>query len=99
MISSLPTQPIFWAAVFSLIVLIVAWIEYRKLRVRLLYREEQMRRRMYELSILRELGERIGYSLNVQKIVDIISSSLGNLLPYSTVVYMLPNEDGRLTFH
>jgi len=58
-----------------------------------------MKRRMYELSILRELGERIGYSLNVQKIVDIIRGSLGKLLPYSIVAYMLPNEDGRLIFN
>lgn len=59
-----------------------------------------MKRRMYELSILRELGERIGYSLNVQKIVDIISGSLTRLLPFSTVAYMLPlAEEGRLIFH
>ena len=93
------TQPIVLAAAFSLIVLVIALVEYRRVRLALLEREEQMRRRMYELSILRELGERIGYSLNVQKIVDIISSSLGNLLPYSTVVYMIPNEDGRLIYH
>ena len=92
-------QPIVWASLFSLIVLVTTLFAYRKLRVRLLDREEQMKRRMYELSILRELGERIGYSLNVQKIVDIISSSLGNLLPYSVVVYMLPLESGRLLFH
>ena len=93
------TQPIFLAAGFSLIVLVVSWIEYRRLRSKLFEHEEQMKRRLYELAILRELGERIGYSLNVQKIVDIISSSLGNLLPYSSVVYMLPQESGRLLFH
>ena len=92
-------DPIVPAAIFSLVVLVIFWFEYRKLRASLLEREEQMRRRMYELSILRELGERIGYSLNVQKIVDIISSSLGSLLPYSTVAYMMPVESGRLTYH
>lgn len=88
-----------WAASFSAIVLIIFWIEYRRVRARLFRREEQMRQRMYELSILRELGERIGYSLNVQKIVDVITGSLGKLLPYSTVAYMLPNEEGRLIFN
>lgn len=92
-------DPIFWAAIFSLLVLVGAMIEFHRLYARLLDREEQMHRRMYELSILRELGERIGYSLNVQKIVDIISSSLGTLLPYSMVVYMLPAENGRLLYH
>ena len=92
-------DPIFFAAIFSMLVLGVAWFEFRRLYARLVDREELMKRRMYEISILRELGDRIGYSLNVQKIVDIISSSLGNLLPYSVVVYMLPTESGRLLYH
>lgn len=95
-----PLQSVLWAAVFSGIVLIIVLFEYRRVRARLLEHEKQMRRRMYELSILRELGERIGYSLNVQKIVDIISGSLTKLLPFSTVAYMLPEGDeGRLNFH
>src|SRR3989338_2474576 len=95
----IPSDPIFWAAIFSLLVLAAAWFEFRRLYAKLVDREEMMRRRMYELSILRELEERIGYSLNVQKIVDVISSSLGTLLPYSMVVYMLPLESGRLLYH
>ncbi len=86
------------AAIFSGIVLIIFWFEYRRIRKRLFKREEQMRHRMYELSILREIGERIGYSLNIQKIVEVIAGSLGKLLPYSTVAYMLPSEEGRLVF-
>ena len=93
------TQSVLWAAVFSGVVLIIFWFEYRRVRGRLLKHEAQMRHRMYELSILRELGERIGYSLNVQKIVEVITGSLGNLLPYSTVAYLLPNDRGRLDFH
>ena len=93
------TQPITLTIGFSLVVLVVFWFEYRQVRAKLFEREDQMKQRMYELSILRELGERIGYSLNVKKIVDIISGSIGNLLPYSTVAYMLPTEEGRLTFN
>src|SRR3989344_9196462 len=96
---SVPTDPIFWAAMFSLLVLFIAWFEYRRVYRKLAAREVVMKRRMYELAILRELGERIGYSLNVQKIVEIISSSLGNLLPYSAVLYMLPPASGRLLYH
>ncbi len=58
-----------------------------------------MTRRMYEVSILKELGERIGYSLNVQKIVDVITGSLRRLLPYSTVSYLLFTDEGRVVFH
>ncbi len=93
------SQSLLWAAIFSGIVLIIFWLEYRRVRARLLTREEQMKHRMYELSILRELGERIGYSLNVHKIVDVITGSLGRLLPYSSVSYILPTEDGRLAFN
>lgn len=59
-----------------------------------------MKHRMYEVSILREIGERIGYSLDVRKIVEIISGSLGKLLPYSTVAFMLPHPsaEDRLFF-
>lgn len=92
-------QSVFWTAVFSAVVLVIFLFEYRRVRRRLLRREEQMRHRMYELSILREIGERIGYSLNVQKIVDVITGSLGKLLPYSTVAYMLPADEGRITFN
>ncbi len=96
-----PTQSIMWAAIFSAVVLIIFWLEYHRIQARLSKEEEQMKHRMYELAILREIGERIGYSLDVQKIVEIITGSLGRLLPYSTVAYMLPSpiHEGRLAFH
>src|SRR3990167_3072117 len=97
--STLVAQSLLYAAVFSVIVLIIFWFEYRRIRSRLMKREEQMKHRMYELSILREIGERIGYSLNVHKIVDVITGSLGRLLPYSAVAYMLPEEAGRIVFN
>lgn len=49
----------------------------------------QMRRRMYELAITKELGDRIGYSLNIENIVDIISGSLNQFIKFSAVSYML----------
>jgi PAS domain S-box-containing protein len=51
--------------------------------------QKESSRRMYELAILKELGERIGYSLDVQNIVDIITGSLHQLIEYSAVSYML----------
>jgi len=75
--------------VFTAVVVTIFLFEYRNLRANLLKREREMTRRMYQLSILRELGERIGYSLKVEKIVEIISGSLRRLLKYSTVAYML----------
>lgn len=51
--------------------------------------QEVMGRKMYELAILKELGERVGYSLNIEKIVDIITSSLNQFIEFSAVSYML----------
>ncbi|MEO8637504.1 MAG: ATP-binding protein [Candidatus Taylorbacteria bacterium] len=52
-------------------------------------RERDINRRMYELAILKELGDRIGYSLDVQQIIDIITSSLHQFIEYCAVSYML----------
>ena len=51
--------------------------------------QQELARRVYETSVLKEIGERIGYSLDGTKIVEIISGSLGGLLPYSTVSYLI----------
>jgi len=52
-------------------------------------REKDSSRRIYELAILREIGDRIGYSLDVNQIVDIITSSLHQFIEYAAVSYML----------
>jgi len=91
---------VLWSlAIYTGIVVLFIWWENRKMRKSLLQKELEMQRRMYEVSILKELGERIGYSLNVQKIVDVITGSLRRLLPYSTVAYMLLGDEGRVIFH
>lgn len=66
------------------------WYRYFSLRQKKLEaRERQMERQMYELAILKELGDRVGYSLNIQNIVDIITGSLHQFIEYSAVSYML----------
>lgn len=64
-------------------------IKDQKAKVALQKREQDISRRMYELAILKELGDRIGYSLDVQQIIDIITSSLHQFIDYSAVSYML----------
>ncbi|MFA6272916.1 MAG: ATP-binding protein [Candidatus Paceibacterota bacterium] len=51
--------------------------------------ETALNRRMYELAILKELGDRVGYSLDVHQIIDIITGSLHQFIEYSVVSYML----------
>lgn len=48
---------------------------------------------MYELAILKELGDRVGYSLNVQNIIDVITGSLHQFIEYSVVSYMLFDQE------
>lgn len=56
-------------------------------------REEEIKRQMYELAILKEIGDRVGYSLNLEKIVDVITGSLSQFIEFSTASYMLLEPD------
>ncbi|MBI2622416.1 GAF domain-containing sensor histidine kinase [Candidatus Microgenomates bacterium] len=60
-------------------------------------REKELNRRLYETAILKEIADRIGYSLDVEKIVDIITGSLRNLFPYSTASSLMITPEA-LTF-
>lgn len=64
---------------------------------RLLAKEKELKHRLYEVLILKEIGERIGYSLDLEKITDIIAGSLGHLFEYS-VVSSLIFKEGRTIF-
>lgn len=72
-----------------LLVIIVLFVNIYELKHRLKRRQGKIDHHMYELAILKEIGERIGYSLNVEKIVDIITGSLGQFIDYGAVSYML----------
>ena len=52
-------------------------------------KEKEMTSKMYELAILKELGDRVGYSLDVHQIIDVITGSLHQFIDYSAVSYML----------
>jgi len=58
----------------------------------------ELQQKVYQAEVLREIGERIGYSLDTNKIVDIITSSLGNLLDYDAVSYMVIDAAGKAVF-
>lgn len=75
-------------AVFSLFLAFFLYWQSHQLKIKIEKREREMHRRMYELAILKELGDRIGYSLNVQNIIDIITGSLHQFIEYSAVSYM-----------
>ncbi|MFZ2303312.1 MAG: ATP-binding protein [Minisyncoccia bacterium] len=64
------------------------WGVYR-IKLGVYAKDAEIKRRLYELAILKEIADRTGYSLNIQKILDVIVGSLNQFLEYSAVSYML----------
>lgn len=60
-------------------------------------REAELSRKAYETAILKEISERIGYSLDIEKIIDIITGSLGNLFSFSTASSVMI-KDNKVVF-
>jgi len=58
----------------------------------------ELQQKVYQAQVFKEINERIGYSLDTNKIVEIITSSLGNLLSYDTVSYRMVEEGGKAVF-
>lgn len=82
----------------SIVALVVAsgttlfWRE-RLFRVHARAEEKNTKRKEYELAVLKELGDRIGYTLDAEKIVDLVAGSLRQFIDYTTVSYMLIEKD------
>ncbi len=88
---------------FIMLTVVVAAYVYASTRERKFLRSEasqslQLQQKVYQAQVLKEINERIGYSLDTNKVVDIITSSLGNLLDYDTVAYMVLPESGAFIF-
>lgn len=83
------TELTFLALVFlGLFVLVFYFYRSLKKREREIIKEkEESTRRLYELAILKELGERTGYSLNIEEILQIITGSLKQFIDYTAVGY------------
>jgi signal transduction histidine kinase len=69
--------------IFGLISLFLS-IKQRQARFEIQKREESEKQRLYQITILKEIQDRIGYSLDIEKIIDVITGSLKHLFPYST---------------
>lgn len=60
---------------------------------------DELQQNVYRTRVLQEISDRVGYSLDTEKIVDIISSSLGTLLDFDTVSYLtLQGSRKKLNF-
>lgn len=82
-------------AVLSVTLIIFGVIVFRlyyslkKHKKEIIKEREASTRRIYELAILKELGERVGYSLDVEEILQIITGSLRQFIDYTAVGYIV----------
>ena len=75
-------------AIYIVVIALSYWGVHR-IKRGIYAKDSEMKRRLYELAILKEISDRTGYSLNIQKILDVIVGSLNQFLEYSAVSYML----------
>ncbi|MBI5400621.1 MAG: GAF domain-containing protein [Candidatus Yonathbacteria bacterium] len=80
-----------------LVVIAFSYWGLRRTRRNLLEKDREAKRRLYEIAILKEIADRTGYSLNIQKILDVIVGSLNQFIEYSAVSYMLL-EPAKIVF-
>jgi signal transduction histidine kinase len=66
------------------ITLLIMSVKQRQARLEIQRQEEIEKQRLYQILILKEIQDRIGYSLDVEKIIDVITERLKYLFPYST---------------
>ncbi len=58
----------------------------------------ELQQKVYQIQVLQEISERIGYSLEGSKVIEIITNSIGNLLEYETVSFILYSQEDPLVF-
>lgn len=98
----LPTDPFVYLAPLSLVTLLASFIQIRRNEADLAKKKREMDQKVYETIILKEIGDRIGYELKLEKILDTLINSLSIFLSYSAVGYMLVSPDETkidLRFH
>ena len=81
------------STVFFVLTTFSLFLRQQKIKVELQKREQTQKQRLYQISILKEIQDRIGYSLDIEKVIDVITGSLKNLFPYSTASSLLLKND------
>lgn len=88
---------------FVLIIVVSFFVGRRMLRERALLkgattRSQEVQQKMYQVQVLQEINERIGYTLDSSKIIEIVTGSIGYLLHYETVSFMLFTDPKNIVF-
>lgn len=73
---------------------LILWIIYERRKRGILSEQRKIeKQKLYQISVLKEIQDKISYSLDVEEIIDIITKSLKNLFPYSTASSIVIKED------
>ena len=59
------------------------------LRRELIKKDNFQKKRLYQISVLKEVQDRLGYTLDIEKVADVIIGSLKHVFPYSTASSMV----------
>ncbi len=73
---------------------VLSSLRERKFLTREAERSRELAQKVYQAKVLNEIAERIGYALDADHVVEIITSSLGNLLPFDVVSDLVVPEAG-----
>lgn len=79
----------FFVALILAVLAVYFYISLKKKEKETIKERAETTRHLYELAILKELGERTGYSLNVEEILQIITGSLRQFIDYTAVGYVV----------
>ena len=73
---------------------LILWIIYEKRKRNVIFKQEKIeKQKLYQISVLKEIQDKISYSLDVEEVIDIITRSLKNLFPFSTASSIVITED------
>lgn len=86
-----------FATTLSCFLAVIFFLREERLRRQLHERDRLQRHKYYEVAILKEIQDRIGYSLDLEKVIDVIQSSLKYFLSYTSTSALIIKDD-RVVF-
>ncbi len=87
---------LFVSSILGLIAVLLS-VENDKLKKNSEYEKKLQEDRIYKLSVLKEIQEKIAYTKDPEKVIDIIMAQLNNLFPYSVASSMVI-KDAHIIF-
>ncbi len=82
-----------FATILSGIIAAVFVLKEERLRRQLHERDRLQRHKYYEVAIMKEIQDRVGYSLDLEKVIEVIQGSLKYFLSYTTTSALIIKDD------